>query len=449
MNHKVLLADDSLTIQKVIKITLANQPYQITEASSEEELFRELPGLQPKLVFLDFNLSEKYTGYELTTKIKSVCPAAKVLLLLGTFDTVDEASMEKCGASDKIVKPFDSNKFIAICRQLIDTFADDEIAFPAPKAETPAPSFELEEDQWEMSAPVRAPTAAAASTDLDRTAPHMENPLLKEVSDWGISVPGVINDRGPHDKLIDIPPVIELAEVKSLSDHKAQKTEAVAKDDAVYPASDDLDYPTIEEEITSTDRLTATRTPGAPTLDAGIASKLISVESLRDEPFELEGNYVPDETDIKSLEAQIRDEVQDDFWVADELEDLRNEVETKIEQAKATYQPSRNDFDESNFKPIDDAGSISWNDAAGSPVDGRPAAEALFRAAGPAASAVDAAELRREMEAMVQKYVKDYLDQLFQKNTEKVAWEVIPDLAENLIRQELSKISNRILNEQS
>src|SRR3954470_9465676 len=83
MNHKVLLADDSLTIQKVIKITLANQPYDITDCSSEDELFAKLPIVQPKLVFLDFNLSDKFTGYELTAKIKSLLPSAKILLLLG------------------------------------------------------------------------------------------------------------------------------------------------------------------------------------------------------------------------------------------------------------------------------------------------------------------------------------------------------------------------------
>jgi PleD family two-component response regulator len=76
MNHKVLLADDSLTIQKVIKITLAQQPYDITECSTEEELFHKIADVQPKIVFLDFNLSEKYTGYELTTKIKSIVPTA-------------------------------------------------------------------------------------------------------------------------------------------------------------------------------------------------------------------------------------------------------------------------------------------------------------------------------------------------------------------------------------
>ena len=51
------------------------------------------------------------------------------------------------------------------------------------------------------------------------------------------------------------------------------------------------------------------------------------------------------------------------------------------------------------------------------------------------------------MEELVKKYVKEYLDQMFHKGVEKVAWEVIPDLAENLIRQELSKISKKIIND--
>ena len=94
MNHKVLLADDSLTIQKVIKITLANQPFDIVDCISDDELFKKLPQVQPELVFLDFNLSEKYSGYELASKIKAVVPSARILLLLGTFDTIDDAAME-------------------------------------------------------------------------------------------------------------------------------------------------------------------------------------------------------------------------------------------------------------------------------------------------------------------------------------------------------------------
>lgn len=442
MNHKVLLADDSLTIQKVIKITLANQPYDISDASSEEELFSALPKVQPKIVFLDFNLSEKYTGYELTTKIKSIVPSAKVLLLLGTFDTVDEAAMEKCGASDKIVKPFDSNKFIAICKQLIDTFADtDEVPYPSTKPQASEKEVEVE-DQWTVSHSVEQ--KLPEPIQFERTAPGIQNPLAKEVSDWGMSVPGVIDQEPSPDKMFDLPPVI--GEVKNIAEKKQQKAEL---HEQKFPDNSDLDYPTIEEMENEKPAQEAKSTP-----EAKPASKLISIESFTDRPLELEieGSYVPDETDVKSIEAQIRDEVEEDLWHADEFEDLKREVSAKIEEVKSNFQPSRSDFDESLFKPLDDQDSITWQDTTNlfkeepSPEPHKPAA---FFSEPAQRTTVNMDELRSEMEEMVKKYVKQYLDEMFKNGTEKVAWEVIPDLAENLIRQELSKISNKILDDQS
>jgi DNA-binding response OmpR family regulator len=425
MNHKVLLADDSLTIQKVIKITLANQPYDITDCSSEEELFRQLPLIQPKLVFLDFNLSDKFTGYELTTKIKSLLPSTKVLLLLGTFDTVDDASMEKCGASDKIVKPFDSNKFIAICKQLIETFADNsEIPYPETKVAPKNIITEDPEDQWTVSHTTEQ-KFQAPDKKAEPASAKAQNALMKEVSDWGMSVPSIIDDESSHTEDMDFPPII--GEVKSLNEVRAQKYETK------YPANEDLDYPTIEE-------LTA-KAPEPK-------SKLISIDSFNDEPLdlELESNYVPDETDVSSIEAQIQDEVADNLWQVDEFEDLKKEVSSKIEAAKNNFQPSLNDFDESLFKPQADETpeeEINWNEPGNFfAAQATEQAQPTFQQ-----PSIDMDQMKREMEAMVKKYVKEYMDEFFQKNTEKVAWEVIPDLAENLIRQELSKISNKIINE--
>lgn len=419
MNHKVLLADDSLTIQKVIKITLANQPYDITEASSEEELFQKLPVLKPKLVFLDFNLSEKFTGYELSSKIKSICPEAKILLLLGTFDTVDDESMAKCGASDKIVKPFDSNKFIAICKQLIADFGKEEIPYPETKNE-PVQTFEnTEEDQWTVnhSTEQKFPEPERG----EKTQIFAENPLMKEVSDWGMSVPGIINDTSLQDKVIDIPPVIG-------EDTSSQKDSA--KEEIKYPDTQDLDYPTLEE------------TPASkPTI-----SKLISIDGFKEAPMELEieNSLVVEETDIRSLEDQIHDEVADNLWEADAFEDLKKEISNTIEESKIGFQPTLNDFDESLFKPIDDSDSITFNDA-----PSFTASSSVDSGKTHSTPAVNMDDMRKEMEEMVKKYVKEYMDQMFQKNAEKIAWEVIPDLAENLIRQELSKISTKILNDQA
>lgn len=395
MNHKVLLADDSLTIQKVIKITLANQPYDITDCSTEEELFQKLTSVQPKIVFLDFNLSEKFSGYELTSKIKSLLPSTKVLLLLGTFDTIDDAAMEKCGASDKIVKPFDSNKFIAICKQLIDTFSDNEpLKYPEKKVEVRPSINDDIDDQWKVS---HTTEHKVITPTIDRPAPLSElNALSKEISDWGMSVPGIINDHDAHDKLIDLPPVI--GEVKSQFES------------AKFPEANDLDYPSMESSAQ----------PEKPS--AASLAKLISIDSFNDS-LEIEHDFRPQETNISKLQEQIKDEVEEDLWKVDEFEDLRKEVANKIEEVKHSFQPSAGTFDESLFKPLDEKETI-------------PMAESKI--------SIDHAEI----EAMIKKYVKEYMDEMFKKNVEKVTWEVIPDLAENIIRQELAKISNKIINDQ-
>lgn len=436
MNHPVLLADDSITIQKVIKITLANQPYDITECSSEDELFNKLPQIQPKIVFLDFNLSEKYTGYDLCSKIHSIVPSAKILLLLGTFDTVDDAAMDKCGATDKIVKPFDSNKFIAICRQMIESFDEnDDLPYPGENNSQESSLFtdEAPEDQWQMSHATDPFIQAGELPKIEPVAPKPLNALNHEISDWGMSVPGIIGNDAASP--MELPPVIESKTEKVPA--PAPKADAPAPAAVVqkFPENNDLDYPTLEElarPAVSEDH-TPTKKP-----------KLVPLEMLKGpEEFELEGNYVEEKTDIGSLEAQIHDEVAEDLWHADEFEDLKQQVSAKIDEMKSGFQPSRNDFDESLFKPVDDSDSITWNDV-GSDIFAKPKFEPTL-ATTIVSSEEIMSKIRPEMEDLVKKYVKEYMDEMFRKNVEKVSWEVIPDLAENLIRQELSKIADKII----
>ncbi len=444
MNHKVLLADDSLTIQKVIKITLANQPFEIVDCVSDDELFKKLPEVKPELVFLDFNLSEKYTGYELTAKIKAAVPSAQVLLLLGTFDTIDEAAMEKCGAVDKIVKPFDSNKFIAICKRLVDTAPIvEEIKFPEPKVEQ---EFIVpdSDDQWTMNHTVETkaePKITPEHPKIFDVRNHL-NPLDQVVSDWGMSIPGIINDDSSHDKIIDLPPVI--GDVKPFIDHKMNKSLGSISHslDIKFPVTDDLDYPTIEQM--------EERKSASPS-EVKQKSKLISIETLN-QPAELEIEHTinsMEETDVSSIEAQIRDEVEEDLWKVDEFEDLKKEVSAKIEEVRNNLQPSEKEFDESLFKPIDDQESIKWNP---SPLD-ISFDQNSIEFSKPASSAISVStdqlmqQLMPEIENLIKKHVKEYIDQMLAQKSEKIIWEIVPDLAENLIRQEISKISNKILND--
>jgi len=399
MTHKVFIADDSLTIQKVIKITLANQPYEITDCSSEAELFNNLEKIKPKIIFLDFNLSEKLTGYDLSAKIKKLSPKTKILFLLGTFDTLDEQLFKKSGASDKIVKPFDSNKFISICKQLIKDFQEETSSLKEEKGvdftqkdelDFPGPVSSQIDDGWTMNSHSTDLPEIEMNTSSSGKSDDLINPLQKEISDWGMSFPGVINSNKSSNDIPELPPVIS-----QISD-----TFNSARDEIKFPDTTDLDYPSLDLNQSKDISPSVDSTPKS----TSSKSQLISIDSFNQavEPLEIEGNYVEDKTDISNLEAQIKDEVEENLWQVDEFENVKTDQSLKQENITLIRQMNEN-------QSLD--------------------------------------TLKPEIEKMVKMYVQEYLDEMFKQKVEKISWEIIPDLAENLIRQELSKISNKLIND--
>lgn len=409
MSYKVIVADDSQTIQKVINITLAKQPYRLIECLTEEALFSELEKTQADLVCLDFNLSDKYSGPELAEKIKTKSPATQILFLMGTFDTIDDATLEKCGASDKIVKPFDSNKFISLCKRL----THEEPGIANPPQETS--SFDDMESQWSVN-----DTVEKVPPQIEIEPPVVASPLNaldKEMSDWGMSIPGVI-DQSPTGPMVDLPPVIDTPEVIAKEEVKESTDNFPSDADLEYPtaaspSAADLEYPEIKPSAESKPK----------------EDKLLSLDSFNNFPAEIEfeEKYPVEETsDINELEAMIKDEVEGDLWKVDEFEELKNDVEQSLAQAEQQTEQFFESDDEI-FPRLDQNDMIPETHAN---------------------ATISSGVSHSEVEAMVQKYVKEYLDELFSQKIEKIAWEMIPDLAENLIRSELKKISNKVLEDQ-
>ena len=95
MNAKILIADDSLTIQKVVSIMLANEPYTLTQCPSESDLFNKYLKNDYDLILLDYNFSSKLSGIELVKKILEAKPGCILMVMLGTFDSVDEKELKE------------------------------------------------------------------------------------------------------------------------------------------------------------------------------------------------------------------------------------------------------------------------------------------------------------------------------------------------------------------
>ena len=113
MSKRLLLADDSITIQKVIQITFAHEDYELTITDNGDSAFARAKELLPDLVLADVYMPGK-NGYELCAAIKQE-PALQhipVLLLAGSFEPFDEGKARSAGAEAWIEKPFESQALI-------------------------------------------------------------------------------------------------------------------------------------------------------------------------------------------------------------------------------------------------------------------------------------------------------------------------------------------------
>ena len=114
MAYKLLLADDSITIQKVVELVLAEEDFQIKSVSNGEEALNLLETFRPDIVLADIEMP-KVNGYNLCERIKKN-PATShvpVILLAGAFEPLDEELAEQVGADDTVIKPFESQELIS------------------------------------------------------------------------------------------------------------------------------------------------------------------------------------------------------------------------------------------------------------------------------------------------------------------------------------------------
>ena len=107
--RKLLLADDSLTIQKVVSLTFGDEAMEVTTVGSGAEALEKLGGSLPDIVLADVFMPEP-NGYALCERIKTDerTRHIPVLLLVGTFEPFNEAEARRVGADEVLTKPFQS-----------------------------------------------------------------------------------------------------------------------------------------------------------------------------------------------------------------------------------------------------------------------------------------------------------------------------------------------------
>lgn len=120
---KLLLADDSVTIQKVVNLTFADEGIEVITAGDGLSAMELIAERRPDVILADVNMPGP-NGYQICEKLRQSDETRNVpvLLLVGSFEPFDEAEASRVGASGFLTKPFQSiRSLVTQVSQLIDS----------------------------------------------------------------------------------------------------------------------------------------------------------------------------------------------------------------------------------------------------------------------------------------------------------------------------------------
>src|SRR5688572_14986078 len=136
----LLLADDNVTVQRVIALTFAREPVRIVTASDGHQAMDRVVVDRPDIVLAGTTLPQ-VNGYDLARFVKSKAESRNVpvLLLSGAFEIVDEAQLKSSGANGVIEKPVEPLAVISRVKELLGLKSEGETAAAGPgRLVTPA-----------------------------------------------------------------------------------------------------------------------------------------------------------------------------------------------------------------------------------------------------------------------------------------------------------------------
>ena len=120
MGKKILLADDSITIQKVIELTFSDEDFEVVTVGNGRLAVEKVTETRPDIVLCDIIMPEK-DGYEVCDFIKKNPSLSHipVLLLPGAFEPFDQERANKVGADGYLAKPFEPQALVAKVKDIL------------------------------------------------------------------------------------------------------------------------------------------------------------------------------------------------------------------------------------------------------------------------------------------------------------------------------------------
>ncbi|MGM0416391.1 MAG: response regulator [Thermodesulfobacteriota bacterium] len=420
MGKRLLLADDSVTIQKVVEITFADKDYELDLASNGDEALQAAQKQRPDLILADVFMPGQ-DGYQLCERIKNMPDMAgiPVLLLAGTFEAFDEERAGQVGAAGWISKPFTSQALVDRVEQALAEATDQEQEWKTTPSKSPADSMMNAFEQAaatefgsgrndELTAEDTLGTPASpAAPETENTVPSdpFAAPQMQEESDSDFATGGPGEFSFEDLASADTPQ--ESPQPSALQDD-AQATKAPSE--SSFPAS----------ETPEPDAIDAHETPSMPADDF---------------------SFTPPEPEQPITPESAEESFSDPFAAAEQNKDggfdgtegeLPSMDEFTTPEPETALEPEV-DAVSQDVAPPADAGVIDLQ-------ENDIVAEGKYAATEPRVEERAAYLSDEELERIVERVAASVIERLATPIMEKVVWEVVPDLAEGMIREEMDRI---------
>lgn len=120
MAVKILVVDDDPDIRDILKLTLAEENYEIFEARDGEEALSIIHSKPLNLVLLDYRIP-KLDGRQVCRAVKKdlLLSHLPIIMVTGSGDTLDKVGGIDAGADDYVVKPFEPKELLARIRMVL------------------------------------------------------------------------------------------------------------------------------------------------------------------------------------------------------------------------------------------------------------------------------------------------------------------------------------------
>ncbi len=235
-SKKLLIADDSLTIQKVIKLALSNEDYEIQAVSDGKDVEEKIAIFQPDLLLIDHSLPSK-NAYELKEAYdRDRDPDHQVhfVLMSSAYEEIPQEKIDKMNFSGHLIKPFDPSNLRDI---LNSAYASQDSAtsdpLPPPRfSEEPPELPNVDVNAIETTDEPSVTNAAQFLTPTELPKEEGESPISNDQlweTDEKIPLPKMSFEEAEKEYVSEEPPLEEIQQLTQatidLSEELAEKAE--------------------------------------------------------------------------------------------------------------------------------------------------------------------------------------------------------------------------------